>query len=36
MAVMDNDEIVFNVTNKVTAKVNDQGIIEVSGEHNSD
>ena len=36
MAIIENDEIVFNVTNKVTAKLNDQGIIEVSGEHNSD
>jgi len=36
MAAMNNDEIVFNVTDKVTAKLNDQGIIEVSGEHNSD
>ena len=36
MAIIENDEIVFNVTNKVTAKLNDQGIIEVSSEHNSD
>ncbi len=36
MAIIENDEIVFNVTNKVTAKLNDQGIIEVSSEHNPD
>jgi ATP-dependent Clp protease ATP-binding subunit ClpA len=35
-AIIENDEIVFNVTNKVTAKLNDQGIIEVSSEHNPD
>ncbi len=35
MAVMDNDEIVFNVSNKVTAKVNDKGIVEVSDENNT-
>jgi ATP-dependent Clp protease ATP-binding subunit ClpA len=33
MAAMNNDEIVFNVTDKVTAKLNDQGIIEVSDEN---
>ena len=36
MAIIENDEIVFNVTNKVTAKLNDQGIIEVVGENNTD
>ena len=36
MAIIENGEIMFNVANKVTAKLNDQGIIEVSGEHNSD
>jgi len=35
MAVLDNNEISFNVTNKVTAKVNEQGIVEVSSEDNS-
>jgi ATP-dependent Clp protease ATP-binding subunit ClpA len=35
MAVMGNDEIVFNVSNKVTAKVNDKGIVEVSDENNT-
>lgn len=33
MAVLDNNEIVFNVTKKVTAKVNEQGIVEVSDEN---
>jgi ATP-dependent Clp protease ATP-binding subunit ClpA len=36
MAVVENNEIIFNATNKVTAKINDQGIIEVVGENNSD
>ena len=36
MAVVENNEIIFNATNKVTAKINDQGIIEVSGENNTD
>lgn len=35
MAVMGDNEIVFNVSNKVTAKVNDQGIVEVSDENNT-
>jgi ATP-dependent Clp protease ATP-binding subunit ClpA len=34
MAVVENNEIIFNATNKVTAKINDQGIVEVVGEHN--
>lgn len=33
MAAMNNDEIVFNVSNKVTAKINDLGIVEVSDEN---
>ncbi len=33
MAVMGDNEIVFNVTNKVTAKINDLGIVEVSDEN---
>ena len=36
MAILDNNEITFSVSNKVTAKVNDKGIIEVSGENNTD
>ena len=35
MAVMGDNEIVFNATNKVTAKVNEQGIVEVSSEDNT-
>jgi ATP-dependent Clp protease ATP-binding subunit ClpA len=35
MAVMGDNEIIFNVSNKVTAKVNDQGIVEVSDENNT-
>lgn len=35
MAIMGDNEIVFNVSNKVTAKVNDQGIVEVSDENNT-
>jgi ATP-dependent Clp protease ATP-binding subunit ClpA len=29
-AVIENDEIAYNVAHKLTAKVNDDGIIEVS------
>lgn len=36
MAVVENNEIIFNATNKVTAKINDQGIVEVVGENNTD
>jgi len=32
MAVMENDEIVFNVTSKNTAKVGKDGIIEIEGQ----
>jgi ATP-dependent Clp protease ATP-binding subunit ClpA len=36
MAVLENKEVVFNVTAKSQARINDQGIIEVSSESNQD
>lgn len=36
MALVENNEIVFTVAKKVTARINDQGIVEIDDEHNTD